>query len=69
MTNTPRGEGPEPIQPSGYTYPAYPDPAYSGQPPYHPPTRHRRGPIPPGNCRRYGYDQYATGQYATGQYG
>ena len=72
MTNTPRGEGPEPTQPLGYSYPAYPDPAYSGQPPYPPtyqapqetdPTRQ----LPP--YSPYGYDPYATGQYGTGQYG
>ena len=74
MTNTPRGEGPEPIQPSGYTYPAYPDPAYSGQPPYPPAYQAPQGPDPTRQLPPYGYDQYATGQYGydpytTGQYG
>ncbi len=69
MTNTPRGDGPEPTQPVGYGYPAYPDPAYSGQPPY-PPTYQAPDPtrqLPP--YSPYGYDPYATGQYGTGQYG
>jgi Mycobacterium membrane protein len=68
MTNTPRGEGPEPIQPSGYTYPAYPDPAYSGQPPYPPAYQAPQGPDPTRQLPPYGYDQYGTGQYGTGQY-
>jgi hypothetical protein len=74
MTNTPRGEGPEPIQPSGYTYPAYPDPAYSGQPPYPPAYQAPQGPDPTRQLPPYGYDQYPTGQYgydpySTGQFG
>jgi hypothetical protein len=68
MTNTPRGEGPEPAQPSGYTYPAYPDPAYSGQPPYPPAYQAPQGPDPTRQLPPYGYDQYGTGQYGTGQY-
>ena len=65
MTDTPRGEGPEPTQPVGYGYPAYPDPAYSGQPPY-PPTY--QAPQAPDPTRQlppyspYGYDPYSTGQ-------
>src|SRR6478735_8982995 len=31
MTSTPRGDGPEPTQPSGPSYPGYQDPAYAGQ--------------------------------------
>ncbi len=67
MTNTPRGDGPEPSQPWGPSYPPYSDPAYAGQTPYgptyqapqaHDPTR----PLPP--YSPYGYDPYATGQYA-----
>ncbi|RDH80160.1 hypothetical protein DVS77_04040 [Mycolicibacterium moriokaense] len=72
MTNTPRGEGPEPNQPSGYSYPAYPDPAYAGQPPYGSPYQPPQAPdttrqLPP--YPQYGYDPYGTGQYGTGQYG
>lgn len=67
MTNTPRGDGPEPSQPWGPSYPPYSDPAYAGQTPYgptyqapqaHDPTR-QLPQYPP-----YGYDPYATGQYA-----
>jgi hypothetical protein len=55
----------------GYSYPAYPDPAYSGQPPYPPTYQAPQGPeatrqLPP--YSPYGYDPYATGQYG-GQYG
>ncbi|WP_123024804.1 MmpS family transport accessory protein [Mycolicibacterium stellerae] len=72
MTNTPRGEGPDPTQPLGPSYPAYGDPAYAGQPPY-PPTY--QAPQAPDATRQlppyspYGYDQYSTGHYGTGQYG
>jgi len=69
MTNTPRGEGPDPTQPLGPSHPGYVDPAYAGQSPYGPtyqapdPTR-QLPPYPP-----YGYDPYGTGQYTTDQYG
>ncbi len=72
MTNTPRGDGPEPTQPSGPSYPGYHDPAYAGQSPYGPPYQ---PPQAPDTTRQlpsyapYGYDPYATGQYGTGQYG
>ena len=37
MTDSPRRDGTEPTQPLGGGYPAYTDPAYSGQSPYGPP--------------------------------
>ncbi len=72
MTNTPRGDGPDPTQPSGPSYPGYHDPAYAGQSPYGPPYQQP----PPTDATRqlppyspYGYDPYGTAQYGTGQYG
>jgi hypothetical protein len=66
MTNTPRGDGPEPTQPWGPSYPAYTDPAYAGQTPYGPTYQAPQVPdatrqLPP--YSPYGYDPYATGQY------
>jgi hypothetical protein len=70
MTNTPRGDGPEPTQPLGPSYPTYSDPAYAGQTGYSPiyqapyqapqasDTTRQLPPYSP-----YGYDPYATGQY------
>ena len=72
MTNTPRGDGPEPTQPLGPSYPTYSDPAYASQTGYNP---SYQPPQPPDPTRQlppyspYGYDPYATGQYGTGQYG
>lgn len=66
MTDTPRGDGPDPTQPSGSGYSGYHDPAYAGQPPYGPPYQQS----PPTDATRrlppypnYGYDPYGTGQY------
>ncbi len=72
MTNTPRGDGPEPTQPLGPSYPGYPDPAYAGQSPYGPTYQAPQVPDPTRQLppySPYGYDPYATGQYGTGQYG
>jgi len=72
MTNTPRGDGPDPTQPPGSSYPGYVDPAYADQSPYGPTYQ---APAAPDATRQlppyppYGYDPYGTGQYATGQYG
>lgn len=71
MTNTPRGDGPEPTQPLGPGYLGYTDPAYSNQPPYAPQYQAPPQPeptrvLPP--YSPYGYDPYATGQYGTDQY-
>lgn len=72
MTNTPRGEGPDPTQPLGPGYSGYHDPAYAGQSPYDLPYQQ---PLPPDTTRQlpayspYGYNPYGTGQYGTGQYG
>lgn len=72
MTNTPRGDGPDPTQPLGPSYPGYSDPAYAGQSPYGPayqapPPNDQTRQLPP--YSPYGYDPYGTGQYGTGQYG
>ena len=66
MTNTPRGEGPEPTQPLGPSYPPYSDPAYAGQSPYGPTYQAPQVPDPTRQLppySPYGYDPYATGQY------
>ena len=69
MTNTPRGEGPEPSQPlgPGYSpYPDNPDPAYAGQYPYGPTYQAPQVPDPTRQLppySPYGQDPYATGQY------
>ncbi len=66
MTNTPRGDGPEPTQPLGPSYPAYTDPAYAGQAPYGPTYQAPQVPDPTRQLppySPYGYDPYATGQY------
>ncbi len=72
MTNTPRGDGPDPTQPLGPSYPGYPDPAYAGQSPYGPTYQAPQVPDPTRQLppyAPYGYDPYTTGQYGTGQYG
>jgi Mycobacterium membrane protein len=72
MTNTPRGDGPDPTQPLGPSYPGYSDPAYAGQAPYGPTYQ---APEVPDSTRQLppyqppGYDPYGTGQYPTGPYG
>ena len=69
MTNTPRGEGPEPSQPLGPGYPQYPDypdPAYAGKYPYGPTYQALQVPDPTRQLppySPYGQDPYATGQY------
>jgi Mycobacterium membrane protein len=66
MTNTPRGDGPEPTQPLGPSYPAYSDPAYADQSPYGPTYQPPQVPDPTQQLAPYspyGYDPYATGQY------
>ena len=69
MTNTPRGEGPEPTPTVGPRLPAipdYPDPAYAGQYPYGPTYQAPQVPDPTRQLppySPYGYDPYATGQY------
>jgi hypothetical protein len=69
MTEPPRRDGSDPIQPVGDSYPGYADPAYAGQAPYGPAYQ---GSYPPAPTEQlpayspYGYDPYATGQY--GQY-
>jgi Mycobacterium membrane protein len=72
MTNTPSGDGPEPTQPLGPSYPTYSDPAYAGQTGYNPSYQPPQAPDPTRQLppySPYGYDPYATGQYGTGQYG
>ncbi len=66
MTDTPRGDGPEPTQPLGPSYPPYSDPAYAGQAPYGPTYQAPQVPDPTQQLppySPYGYDPYATGQY------
>jgi hypothetical protein len=66
MTDTPRGEGPDPTQPLGPSYPTYSDPAYAGQAPYGPTYQPPQVPDPTRQLppySPYGYDPYATGQY------
>ena len=66
MTDTPRGDGPEPTQPLGPSYPTYSDPAYAGQSPYGPTYQAPQVPDPTQQLppySPYGYDPYATGQY------
>ena len=72
MTNTPRGDGADPNQPQGPSYPGYVDPAYAGQSPYGPTYQPPQAPDPTRQLPPYspsGYDPYGTGQYATDQYG
>ena len=71
MTNTPRGDGPDPTQPLGPSYPGYSDPAYAGQSPYGPTYQPPQVSDPTRQLPPYspGYDPYGTGQYGTGQYG
>jgi Mycobacterium membrane protein len=72
MTNTPRGDGPDPTQPPGPSYPGYNDPAYAGQSPYGPTYQAPQVPDPTRQLppySPYGYDPYGTGQYPTDQYG
>ena len=66
MTDSPRRDGTEPTQPLGGGYPAYTDPAYSGQSPYGPPYQAPAVPNPTEQLppySPYGYDPYSTGQY------
>jgi hypothetical protein len=66
MTNTPGGDGPEPTQPLGPSYPTYSDPAYAGPSPYGPTYQAPQVPDPTRQLPPYsphGYDPYATGQY------
>ena len=66
MTDSPRRDGPEPIQPVGNSYPGYTDPAYASQAPYGPTYQAPATPAPTEQLPAYspyGYDPYATGQY------
>ena len=66
MTNTPQGDGTEPTQPLGPSYPAYSDPAYAGQSPYGPTYQAPQVPDPTQQLppySPYGYNPNATGQY------
>ena len=61
MTNTPRGDGPDPTQPMGPDYPGYVDPAYAGQSPYGPTYQAPQGPDPTQQLppySPYGHDPY-----------
>jgi Mycobacterium membrane protein len=66
MTDSPRGDGPDPTQPLGNSYPGYTDPAYASQAPAGRP--YQAPYVPPPTevlpaYSPYGYDPYATGQY------
>jgi hypothetical protein len=66
MTDSPRRDGSEPIQPVGNRYPEYTDPAYASQAPYGPTYQAPATPAPTEQLPAYspfGYDPYATGQY------
>jgi hypothetical protein len=70
MSDSPHRNGPDPTQPPGSGYQAYPDPAYAGQAPYGPTYQTPAAPPPTEQLPAYspyGYDPYSTGQYD--QYG
>jgi hypothetical protein len=67
MTDSPRRDGPEPLQPLGNSYPGYTDPAYASQASYGPP--YQAPYVPPPTEQLPAYSPYGNDPYATGQYG